>query len=124
MTSLKLDGSGDLALENNSLVLLTDAVEETAQRLKTKFRFFLGEWDMDPRVGFPLWEKVFVKEPHIPTLRALYKEAILEDENVSAITSLSIDYDRSLRKLTMSFEATLKDGSALTFDSFILRENL
>ena len=124
MTSLKLDGSWDLAIENNALVLLTDTTEETAQRLKTKFQFFLGEWDLDTTVGFPLWEKVFVKAPHIPTLRATYREAILGDENVAALNSLSLDYDRGLRKLTMSFEATLKDGSALEFKDFILRDNL
>lgn len=124
MSTLKLGTDGDLAIENNSLVLLTDPVEETAQRLRTKFKFFLGEWAFDPRVGLPLFEKVYVKNPNITAVRAMYREAILGDPNVDSLVSLNLDFDRALRKLTLSFEALLKDGSTVTFEDFVLRENL
>jgi len=123
MSTLKLT-DGDLAIESNSLVLLTDPVEETAQRLTTKFKFFLGEWAFDPRVGLPLFDRVFVKNPNLVAVRAMYREAILGDPNVDSLVSLTLDYDRALRKLTLSFEAQLKDGGILTIEDFILRENL
>jgi hypothetical protein len=123
MSTLKLT-DGDLAVENNALVLLTDPTEETAQRLTTKFKFFLGEWAFDPRVGLPLWERVFVKNLNLVAVRAMYREAILDDPNVDSLVSLSLDFDRALRKLTLSFEAVLLDGENLVFEDFILRENL
>lgn len=123
MSTLKLT-NGDLAIEGNSLALLTDPTEETAQRLATKFKFFLGEWAFDPRVGLPLWERVFVKNLNLVAVRAMYREAILDDPNVDSLVSLSLDFDRTLRKLTLSFEAVLLDGENLTFEDFILRENL
>jgi hypothetical protein len=123
MSSLKLDGSNDLAVENNSLVLLTDPVEETAQRLKTKFRFFLGEWAFEPRAGMPLFEKVFLKNPDLSAVRRLYSEVITSDENVDSLVSLAIGLDTTARHMTLSFEALLKDGSTLTFADFILEEN-
>ena len=60
MSTLKLDSTGDLAVEGNSLVLLSDLTAETAQRLSTKFKFFLGEWSLEPRGGLPLFEQVLV----------------------------------------------------------------
>jgi hypothetical protein len=54
----------------------------------------------------------------------MYREAILDDPNVDSLVSLSLDFDRALRKLTLSFEAVLLDGENLVFEDFILRENL
>jgi len=124
MSTLKLDSDGDLAVEANALVILSDTVAEAAQRLKTKFRFFLGEWSLDPRVGFPLLQKVLVKNPNIPELRALFRETIIRDEAVDTLERLTLDFDGATRTLSMGFEATLVDGSTLTFSDFILGDYL
>jgi hypothetical protein len=122
MSTLKLDTNGDLAVENNSLVILDDLVEETAQRLATKFKFFLGEWHLEPRAGFPLFDRVLIKSPDLADLRALYREAILEDEAVNTLESLTFDLDSATRVLSVSYEATLIDGSVLTVNDFILED--
>jgi hypothetical protein len=124
MTTLKLDSTGDLAIENGTLILLDDPVAETAQRLQIKFKFFLGEWELDRRVGMPLLEKVLVKAPNLSTLRRLYREVIITDPAVDTLVSLEFDLDRATRMLSMSFEATLTDGSDLVFEDFILLENV
>jgi hypothetical protein len=124
MTALKLDASGDLAIENGSLVVLDDLTAETAQRLQTKFRFFLGEWHLDTRMGFPLYEKVFIKSPKLSELRVLYRELISTDEGVETLDELELDFDSSARELSLSFAATLIDGSVLEVSNFILQENL
>lgn len=123
MTTLKLDNTHDLALEDNSLVLLSDLVAETAQRLKTKFQFFYGEWQLEPRAGMPLFEKVLVKNPNLAEIRDLYRETITQDTAVEELNSLELDFDSPTRNLSISFEATLTDGSFLIFEDFILGEN-
>lgn len=124
MTTIKLDTNGDLAIENGSFVLLSDLVAETSQRLQIKFRFFLGEWSLDPRVGFPLFEKILVKAPDLGEIRRLIRETLLGDPAVDSIATLDLDFDRASRTLSVSFECELNDGSSLTFDDFILAENL
>ena len=124
MSTFKLDASGDLAIENGSLVILSDLVAETAQRLRSKFLFFLGEWHLDDRAGMPLYEKVLVKNPDLREIRALYTEAIERDTAVDTLETLDLDFGAAERKLSLSFEATLTDGSSLTFEDFILAENL
>ena len=123
MSTLKLDENGDLAIENGSFVILRDLVAETAQRLTTKFKFFLGEWALEPRAGMPLYEKVLIKAPKLSELRVIYREVIVGDEAVTALDSLSFDLDSATRALSLSFEATLIDGSPLVFENFILAEN-
>ena len=123
MTTLKLDSTGDLAVENNTLVLLTDLTAETAQRLQTKFKFFYGEWDLEPRAGMPMLEKVLVKNPDLTELRTLYREIIIQDAAIDTVNSLEFNFDTLSRTLSISFEATLNDGSSLVFTDFILGAN-
>jgi hypothetical protein len=123
MSTLRLDSTGDLAIENNSFVLVDDLAEEVSQRLKAKFRFFLGEWHLDARQGFPLLEQVFVKNPSISHLRVLFRETIERDEGVSTLDDLIFDFNTAARLLTASFTASLIDGTVLDVADFILEEN-
>lgn len=124
MSSLKLDTTGDLALENNSFVLLTDTQEETAQRLQTKFRFFLGEWHLDRRIGLPYYQKILVKNPNLEEIEEIFREVILADEAVTELISLSVDLEEITRVMSVSFEATLTDGTQLDFAEFVLQESI
>jgi hypothetical protein len=123
MSTLQLTAAGDLDT-TAGLTLLSDLVAETAQRLQNKFRMFQGEWELEPRAGMPMFEKVLVKNPNISELNRLYRSVLLADTAVDSIDSLTLDFDRSLRALSISFEATLNDGSSLEFTDFILAENL
>ena len=122
MTTLKITG-GDLDT-TGGLSLLSDLGDETTQRLRIKLRFFLGEWFQDPRIGIPFFETVLVKAPKLSEVRALFRRAIVTDPAVGALNSLDLDFDRASRTLSLSFAATLNDGSTLVFEDFILAENL
>jgi hypothetical protein len=122
MTTWKLTEDGDLDTEGG-LTLLDDVLTETKQRLTIKFRFFLGEWFQDPRIGVPYYEKIFVKSPRLEEVRAIFREIITTDPAVSSLKKLSLDFDTPSRSMSLSFEALLNDGSSLTFEDFILSEN-
>lgn len=123
MSTLALSASGDLDVDGG-LTLTTDLLTETAQRLRIKFRFFLGEWLLDTRAGMPLFEKVLVKAPNLSELQRLYRSVIAGDPAVDQVNALSLDLDTPTRTLSLFFEATLNDGSKLTFEDFVLEENL
>lgn len=120
MSTLKLDSTGDLAIENNSVVILSDLAEETAQRLKTKFRFFRGEWPLDLRVGLPLFEVVFVKPANLNAIRSMFRQVVLEDEACTGCGPIAIDFDTQARSLSLSLDAVLTDGIVLPISDSIL----
>ena len=123
MSTLKLNASGDLALENGSLVLLADPVEETAQRLRSKFKMVLGEWHLDPRIGIPLYEEILVKNPDLGAIAEIYREVLLGDEGIQDLDTLTLDLDDSTRALSISFEALHVSGAPIVFDQFVLEAN-
>lgn len=122
MSALKLTAGGDIAIENGSFVLLTDLTAETAQRLTTKFRFFLGEWYLNTLLGFPWYEKVLKKNPSLSEIRVICRETITLDEGVTTLDTLALDFTSATRRLSIAFTATLIDGSVLTVSDFLLPE--
>jgi hypothetical protein len=122
MTTLLLT-NGDLHT-SGGLQLLSDLGDETTQRLQITLRFFQGEWFQDPRIGMPYFEKVLIKAPKLAEVRSIFRRAILADPAVETLNSLNLDFDRGSRTLSVSFEATLTDGSNLVFEDFILPEAL
>ena len=128
MSTIKLDASGDVEILNGKISLLnvdgSELLEETAQRLKLKLTTFLGTWFLDPRVGMPYYENVFIKNPRLSVLEAMFTEAIVSDEQVDFLNSLDLDFDNSTRKLSVVFQAVLLDGQVLDFADFILGDEL
>jgi hypothetical protein len=120
MTTLKLTAAGDMET-TGGLVLESDLGEETAQRLRTKFRFFLGEWALNPRVGMPYFQTILgIKNPDLSLVRAVFRRAILDDEGIASVGPIDLDFTTSARALSVSFEAQLIDGTPLTFADFVL----
>lgn len=126
MSDLKLDlVSGQLALENNDLVMVRGA-SETAQRLSIKFNWFVREWFEDPEQGVPWFERVLVKNPDLESVGALFRHIIEQDENIERIVdfNLALGADRVLR---LSFAALDNNQEVVTFREFRLdgeRNNL
>lgn len=122
MSALRLDDTGDLAVTAGRCSLITGGAE-TAQRLQTKFRFFLGEWFLDERAGFPLYEEILVKGPDLSVVRARVRQVLVEDEGVVSVEHIDLDFNTAARELSVSFEATGIDGEPITFADFILGGN-
>jgi len=117
-----LDSTGDLAVESNRLVLLTDPTAETAQRLTSKFRFVYGEWFLNTQAGLDYFGRILVKPFNPVAVRVLFRQVLEQDENVASVVSLVLDFDAQTRALSLSFEAALLSGGTLTVKDFVLRE--
>jgi hypothetical protein len=115
---LKLTG-GDLAIENDDLVLL-DGVDAVAQHVTTSLKTFQGEWFLDTRIGFPYFDRVLGQKPRLNELEQLYREAILAVPGMLTIEDLNIDFDGATRLLSVSFRGTCTDGVIEYDEEFII----
>ncbi|MCK4718809.1 MAG: hypothetical protein KAT70_09085 [Thermoplasmata archaeon] len=109
---------GDLQLEGGNLVWTTDLATEVAQRLRVRFRFFLGEWFLDTREGIPYADEILRKNPKGQTIRAIFTNAITTTQGVAFLERLDFTLDRSVRELVLSFVARLEDGSTFRSSQF------
>jgi len=109
---LKLDSTGDLAIEDNDLVLL-DGVDAIAQDVEVRLRFFLGEWFLDTRLGVPYYQKILGQKPRLTAVAGIFRKAILTTPGMLSITNFEIDYDGPTRALSISFRGTSIEGDFL-----------
>lgn len=116
MRELKLDASGDLAIENGNLVII-DGPEAIAQRVKTKLQTFQGEWRFDTSLGTPWLQSILGKGRPDEEVRSLLFARILAIEGVSQVTSLRLNRDRATRALGIVGSLRTDDGTEVGFDS-------
>ncbi len=110
---LKLDPvTGDLAIEDNDLVLI-DGTEAVAQDIEIRLRFFLGEWFLDQRLGVPYYEKILGQKPRLTAIAGIFRKAIMTTPGMLSITDFSLDYDGPTRALSVSFRGKCVDGDFL-----------
>lgn len=93
--------------------LTESLLEETAQRLREKFRIFLGEWALNTLEGVPYFRDVFVKNPNMSTVQGVFTRVLSDDPAVASVTQMRVELDPATRKLSVVFSATLTDGTVL-----------
>lgn len=118
MSDLKLSGS-DLDLTGHQISLVTGS-DAIAQQLELRLRMFLGEHFLDTRLGIPFYRDVLVKNPNIPLLRSIFKEAILTTPGVVSLQDLQVVVNAAARQLELSFSATVDTDEILTYSPFII----
>ena len=104
LSDLKIDlSSGDLAIENGDLVLVSGA-DELVQLLRTRLLWFYGEYKFNTSLGVRYFEDILVKNPNVPNIETLLKNVIAETDGVNKITSFRMDYNAQQRTASISFE--------------------
>jgi hypothetical protein len=109
---LKLDTNGDIAIENDDLVLI-DGVDAIAQDVEIRLTFFLGEWFLDTRLGVPWFQKILGQKPRLGAVKSLLRKAIMTTPGLLGISDFIANYDGVTRKLSVSFTGRAQSG---TFD--------
>ena len=121
MSDIALDSDGDLLIENNSLVLVKgdDAI---VQHLTIRFRFFLGEWFLDTRLGIPYFREILIKNPDLSRVRGIFRQVVLTTPGIESLVEFGLDFESAIRKLTVNFRARKTDGEVLEYNKeFIIR---
>jgi hypothetical protein len=111
VSCFKVDATGDLDITSGNLVPITDVPTETAQKLGSLFKFFLGEWFADTRLGIPYFQYVFIRNPDLGIVRQILLEVINKAPGVTAVVSGDVQYISNQRSATATFQ--VKAGGAL-----------
>jgi hypothetical protein len=110
MKDLALDPmTNDLLLVERSAVLVDD-VDQIAQNLAIRLRFFLGEWYLNVLAGIPYFEYFFVKAPNQIQVESFLLDEIANTKGVEQVTDFSSTYDGASRTFGVKFSAKTING--------------
>ena len=110
MQSYALDENNDIIVQAGALRLVTDAAE-TVQHIRSRILFYLEEWFLDRASGTPWFQEIFVKPVNLANVESIIKTRILGTEGVEVLTSFSMDFNPTSRKLTIDYSAETIYGS-------------
>lgn len=99
------EATGDIKIP----ITIIRGADAVVQRLRVRFRFFLGEWFLDTRLGVPYFDSILVKNPDKILITSIFRRVIRTTPGVKRVDSLTASLDRPTRTLTTDFRATLDD---------------
>ena len=114
MTSkdLRLLDSGDIDVSGGDLHLTSD-LEAIRQSIRIHLEFFRGEWFLDVDAGLPYFQEILIKNPQLPALQSIFRAELLKVQGVTSVQSISLDFDRTSRALTVTFRVVTDKGAIL-----------
>jgi hypothetical protein len=101
--------TGDLEVKNLNLYVIQGA-DRVRQQLTVKLRLWTSEWFLDTEFGTPYLDEILGKQISLSGAIAALKRSIMEVDDINQITSFNTDFDRKLRKLTVTFECSTPFG--------------
>ena len=109
---------GDIYIGPNGTDRLCNSLsEEVQQLLFTRFRFFLGEWFLDPTQGIPYYQSILGQKIDIGIVGQIFKAVINECPGVASLDSFNLTVN-SQRAARLVFACTLDDGTTLKSSDF------
>lgn len=87
--------------------------EAVLQRIKVRFRFFLGEWFLDQRLGIPYYRDILIKHPDILLITSIFRRVLTTTPGVEKVASFKAQLITTERKLLCDFVAMLSNGSKI-----------
>lgn len=112
--------AGDLKLDATGQPVFAEGVEAIGQDIRTRLRWFKGEWFLDARTGFPWFQRVLGRRVTERVVELLLRRAILTTPGVARLASMRVSIDRRSRELTATFSAVTPDGQVIEFSDFVL----
>lgn len=114
----KLDtASGDLVTPL-TIIRGSDAI---MQRIRIRFKWFLGEWFLDQRQGVPYFTEVLIKNPDPILISTIFRQVLKTTPGVKRVLSFSASLDRATRVLTVVWSALLDDNTTIkNAETFII----
>lgn len=99
----------DVIFVDGDILFIANA-ERVAQDVKIKLLTFYGEWFLNVEHGVPYFEYILDKDPNLLLIRQIFREKILEVDDVNGVDELDLDYDVRNRTLEVSFSVTTNFG--------------
>ena len=110
--NLKLDSTGDLAVENNALVFI-EGSQEIEQLVSQRLQTFMGEWFLDITIGLPYYQHILTKRVNPTVVNAVIVREIIGTDGFKELTFFELDYSEAARSLAVEFEGYVEDDPNL-----------
>ena len=111
--NLALDKNNELVLVNGNLTMVSDGAA-IQQAVQNALQTFLGEWFLDspvnPKIGVPFLQSVFVKNPNPNLLKKVFTDVILAVRGVKSVVQLDLQYISVTRSLVVIWRAVTDAG--------------
>ena len=120
MADLALDTTGDLDFSTNDAVVIYGA-EAIRQELQIRYRYFLGEWFLDPEEGTPYFEHVLKKNANDAQVRAVLLDVAKTTPGVEEVRSYAASLDGPTRVLTVTLQFGVTTDEGLVYEDFIVQ---
>ncbi|MEM0173067.1 MAG: hypothetical protein QXI16_01010 [Sulfolobaceae archaeon] len=105
MIDIALDPITNDLVFNNFDLSLVDDLDQIAQNLAIRLRFFLAEWYLNIDIGLPYYQIFFVKSPNEIQVESVLKEEIVNTRGVAELLSFSSTFDKAKRIFSVKFTA-------------------
>lgn len=124
MSTFARTPQGDLALTApdpvtglRSISLVTDPAQAAAIKLTDNLSLVQGEWFLNVNEGMPFYQRVFVKNPILGDIRAMFRNAILATLKTIFPSPTVVETTVTLnarRQLAYNFVAHTGTGATIT----------
>lgn len=121
MSDLALDVNNEFDVTTGSVELI-GGIDAIIQHLKFRFLLIAGEWFRDPNVGVPYFQRIFVKNPDMALLRAIFRRVALTTPGVDELDTVILTYDNATRSLTVRIVGRSLDFGPFIFDTPLVIE--
>jgi len=118
MISRALDANNDILLDSGRIAITSDGAE-VAQHVRTRLRFFKGEWDLDITAGVPWYQEILIRPAVLSNVESIIKREILSTPGVDELTAFQSTLDRTTRRLSISFSANTTYGGITLTDVYL-----
>lgn len=109
MSDVLETAAGDIDLTLNDATLCI-GTQEVKQRITQRLRCFKGEWFLNEELGIGYFEEVFVANPNVNIIGAIFKREISATPGVIKIKAFALNIDRALRTLSVTFSVQSTEG--------------
>jgi len=111
LKDMKIDPvTGDIVITNGDIVFVED-IEALLQRLRIKFKTFLGEFFPNINIGLPYLKEddegrqILGKQVDPADVEDIFKDKILETNGIISLKQFRFELDSKTRIATLNFEA-------------------
>ena len=106
-----LNDDHDISFNGKDFKLTASVDQSLAQRLKIKLLTFYGEWFLDSTEGIDYYGSIFGKNRSKQAIDTLFMNKILEEDDVTAISSFESSINKETREYSLSFSVLTTDTS-------------
>ena len=107
---IRLGTDGDIELTADKRMTFTTGGDSVQQHMQIRFKFFLGEWFLDERIGVAWLQTIFKKGTPLELIRSILRRTATQTPGVRSVSKFETVFDGATRELTVELEGLLEPG--------------